>query len=298
MKAHYVQRGLGGVLGRSQASQEIAWMKAELRIRSRNGGTAQADTSIASWIKRRTAGEPLQYIIGNQPFGPLSINTRPPVLIPRPETEDWVYQLSRRLDDPSSWARSESVSVLDLCTGTGCIPLMLCHIWPPGKVRALGVDVSGDAIELAQENLRKSGANGNEALFVQGDMFDDRLLSSLSADAKFDIITCNPPYIALDDYARLSPSVKEWEDPRALVGEYPLPEDASTGETIDSSGLRFYSRLAEIMPELLAPKEGMAVLEFGVGQGSDVMQIMKNLFRQAELWKDQFGKERAFAGWT
>ncbi|KZO95533.1 S-adenosyl-L-methionine-dependent methyltransferase [Calocera viscosa TUFC12733] len=250
--------GLIATLGRRQALQEISWMQRELGNHIQAPDATGADARLEGWIKRRIAGEPLQYILGSQPFGSLNIITRPPVLIPRPETEEWVAQLSRRFDP---LARSGTVSVLDLCTGTGCIPLMLCHIWPRGKVRALGVDVSADAIELAKENVLKNGTGGNEAGFLCGDMFDDHFLASLSEKGKFDIITCNPPYIPSQAYAKLSRSVKEWEDPRALV-------------------------------------EGMAVLEFGAGQGPEVMTILGRLFREAELWKDQFGKERAFAGWT
>ncbi|KZT58897.1 S-adenosyl-L-methionine-dependent methyltransferase [Calocera cornea HHB12733] len=290
-----VENGLIAALGRSQALQEIRWMRSELLKDDGRRDAGGADARLESWINRRTAGEPLQYILGSQPFGPLDIITRRPVLIPRPETEEWVRQLSARFD---LRARGRTVSVLDLCTGTGCIPLMLCHIWPRGQVRVLGVDVSADAVALAKENLEKNGSNGNEADFLRGDMFDDRLLASLSEKGKFDIITCNPPYIPSHEYAKLSKSVKEWEDPRALVGDYPLPEDRSRIEEIEADGLRFYSRLADIIPGLLVSKDGMAVLEFGIGQGSDVMNILRHLFREAELWKDQFGKERAFAGWT
>ncbi|EJU04371.1 S-adenosyl-L-methionine-dependent methyltransferase [Dacryopinax primogenitus] len=289
----YLQKSLQASLGRSQAVQELAWMRKELRAFPDSHDTESADSRLATWIKRRIAGEPLQYILGNQPFGPLEIITRSPVLIPRPETEEWVMQLSQRFD-PS--AREGPVSVLDLCTGTGCIPLMLSHIWSPGKVRALGVDISADAIDLAKENLMKRGAH--EAEFLRGDMFDHRFCASISEKGRYDIITCNPPYIPLDEYARLSRSVKDWEDPRALVGEYPVPEDVSRNETIGSSGLRFYARLAELIPDLLVQKEGMAVFEFGHGQGSKVMDILKHLFRQTELWKDHSEKERAFAGWT
>lgn len=94
---------------------------------------------------------------GNQPFGPITIKTRAPTLIPRPETEDWTIRLASVLEDkfPTKVGREKRVlRILDLCTGTGCIPILLSHLrrQAGGIAIAYGVDISTDAVGLAREN--------------------------------------------------------------------------------------------------------------------------------------------------
>lgn len=93
------------------------------------------------------------YNVGTQPFGPLTLLTRPPTLIPRPETEEWTIRLaaflSKHLGPISS---SHPIRLLDLCTGSGCIPLLLCKLLPNGSIHSVGVDVSESALGLAREN--------------------------------------------------------------------------------------------------------------------------------------------------
>ncbi|KIP04200.1 hypothetical protein PHLGIDRAFT_15339 [Phlebiopsis gigantea 11061_1 CR5-6] len=137
---------LSTALGRESAKRELRWMMQALE-------DAPRDDTLADMVARRAAGEPLQYILGTQPFGPLSLLTRAPVLIPRPETEDWTFRLSALLT-PSP---RKPVRLLDLCTGSGCIPLLLCRLWPPGAVRAYGVDIGTEAVQLATENAARTG---------------------------------------------------------------------------------------------------------------------------------------------
>lgn len=95
--------------------------------------------------------------VGTQPFGPLTLLTRPPTLIPRPETEEWTIRLasfittflSKHQEPVSS---SNPLHILDLCTGSGCIPLLLCQLLPKGSVRSVGVDISKSALQLARDN--------------------------------------------------------------------------------------------------------------------------------------------------
>ncbi|KAF8894033.1 S-adenosyl-L-methionine-dependent methyltransferase, partial [Infundibulicybe gibba] len=104
-------------LGPRQARIELRWLR-----------QAQADIPLLTQlISRRADGEPLQYILGTQPFGPLNLLTRPPVLIPRPETEHWTHALA----DLISPSAQSPVTLLDLGTGSACIPLLLAHLWPP-----------------------------------------------------------------------------------------------------------------------------------------------------------------------
>ncbi len=133
------------------------------------------------------------------------------------------------------------ISILDLCTGSGCIPLLLCHLWPQGSVRACGVDVSVDAVELATENAARhdipsvTGGTRNSFRAQQGNILDPSFPEGL--EPPFDVLTSNPPYIPWKEYLELPPSVVQYEDPRALFG--------------GPSGFEFYRAIARIV---LAPR--------------------------------------------
>ncbi|KAG8213582.1 S-adenosyl-L-methionine-dependent methyltransferase [Butyriboletus roseoflavus] len=311
------------VIGRECADQELKWMK-------QSRPTALLDT-----LDRRLAGEPLQYILGRciftpppipaltqrvlgtTPFGPLDLLTRPPTLIPRPETEDWALRLARtRTPDPT-----RPVRVLDLCTGSGCIPLLLCHVWPPGSTRAVGVDISPDAIRLAADNAARSrstarararhsstaapSANnlrthaharyryrntpGSENIFTPllGDVYDPDLLHRL--DTPFDVITANPPYIPLNVYRTLSSSVRDYEDPRALIGDPP--------NSTHQDGLSFYRTIAALIARKgVLAADAVVALEVGHGQAHVIKHMLRHTpdlsLGPIEIWKDPWDKER------
>jgi len=209
---------------------------------------------------------------------------RPPVLIPRPETEHWVTRLAERIR-PDVLA---PISMLDLCTGTGCIPLLLAHLWPPRSVRALGVDVSPDAVRLARENALENETSRSELTFVEGDLFDPDFAQKLPADpTRTTLLTCNPPYISAEDYEALPLEVRDHEDRLALRGDPP-------GST-SLDGLSFYRRIAGLLPDLVSPG-GTVAFEFGMGQGEAVGRIMALGVEEQEIWQDQFGRDRVLIG--
>jgi len=167
---------------------------------------AQQD-QLAGLVARRVQERmPLQYLLGSVPFLDLTIAVRPPTLIPRPETEEWVAWLINQLQP----VRHEPLRILDLCTGSGCIALALAQAFPRAYV--VGVDIAPEAVALAQENARANGVSNGE--FVVGDVASATL--SL-APARFDLVVSNPPYITPDEFASLAPEVAAWEDKRALV---------------------------------------------------------------------------------
>src|ERR1700722_284317 len=231
------------------------------------------------------------HIAGSQPFGPLEILTRPPVLIPRPETEGWTIKLSEFfLPTPQ-----RPISLLDLCTGTGCIPLLLCHLWPKGSVTALGVDISPDAVELAKDNAeacripndlqRPSRSKSNTFTPVLADIRDPLFVKSLQPP--YDIITCNPPYIPRREYELLPPCVKDYEDAVALLG------DSDTSEQQD--GLSFYHLIAKLVSRKgMLKEDGLVVLEVGEGQAKAVKKILRHEggMRGFAFWKDYWSKDR------
>ncbi|KAK7954032.1 hypothetical protein PG996_014918 [Apiospora saccharicola] len=127
------------------------------------------ERKVASLCRRRARGEPLQYLLGSQPFGPLDIQCRRGVLIPRPETEEWTVALASEviahLACPNSLSPEDTkkrLRIVDFCTGTGCIPLLLyalLHRKFP-NLQVWGFDVEERAVRLAQENLRYNVARG------------------------------------------------------------------------------------------------------------------------------------------
>lgn len=224
------------------------------------------------------------FLAGSQPFGPLNIITRPPVLIPRPETEHWTLRLAEVL----SPTPQRPISLLDLGTGTGCIPLLLCHSWPPGSVRASAVDISSEAIDLANENATICGISSHGDGSGRTNTFNTFCMSFLSPsfpgrDIKppFNVVTSNPPYIPTNDRTKLPPSVRNYEDPRALFGGL--------------SGLDFYHAIARLVARkgFLTP-DAVVVVEVGDGQADVVQEIMRTVgqMSQTEVWIDPWGKER------
>ncbi|KAH9935336.1 S-adenosyl-L-methionine-dependent methyltransferase [Fomitopsis serialis] len=292
-------------IGAQGARNELRWMQEALK---KSHATLSGSADIESMLHRRVRGEPLQYILGTQPFGPLNLLTRPPVLIPRPETEDWTIRLSERL---LSWRR-QPASLLDLCTGSGCIPILLCHLLPGGSLHATGVDLSDAAIQLARDNAALCGiavppvlpeqygkVKRNTFLPLLGNIRAPGFVAACGLRPPYDVVTSNPPYITKEDYDNLSPSVKDWEDPRALIGDPAAGGEMEMRE--DARGLTFYHTIADLLasstPTLLK-SDGLVALEVGEGQASAVAEIMerKAHMKNIEIWKDPWDKERVVVG--
>jgi release factor glutamine methyltransferase len=162
---------------------------------------------LDKWIRQRVEDyKPLQYILGSVPFCDLTIQVRSPILIPRPETEEWVAWVIEQLKPLDT----KGLRILDLCTGTGCIGLALAHHLPGSTVT--GIDINPEAIALSQEN--KKALNLSNIQFILSDLYHE-----IPVDMKFDLIVTNPPYLCPSEYEALSEDVKKWEDPRALVAQ-------------------------------------------------------------------------------
>lgn len=177
--------------------------------------------------------------------------------------------------------------VLDICTGSGCIPLLLCKEWPGhlrGKISTYGIDIGNEAVALSRENaLRAISAPESQTSFepMKVDIFREQFSQWISESCPFDVVTSNPPYIPDKDWENLPTSVK-YEDPRALQG----------GE----DGLVFYRRIAELLATtpLLRPG-GWLTVEFGIHQAEEVANILKKSGKlgSVEIWTDSFGMQRA-----
>ncbi len=210
---------------------------------------------IEELISQRIKGRPLWYCIGDTDFYGYTIKVDERVLIPRPETEILCEQAIKCVFD--------GAEVLDLCTGSGAIAITVNK---ETGAKVVAVDISGDAISLAQDNANKNQA---QVEFIQSDMF-----SNLT-DRKFDLIISNPPYIRSREILNLQDEVKNYEPILALDG----------GE----DGLDFYRIIADNVSNYLN-KNGIVLLECGYDQAKDVADLFNGF--DVEIIKDYSGIER------
>jgi len=215
--------------------------------------------AASSVLKRRIAGEPLQYILGKSEFMGLEFKITPDVLIPRPETEILVEAALRVIGQ----CCRKKIRVLDIGTGSGCIAVSLVKFLPSITVDA--VDISAQALSVARENafLNKTKVN-----FIKSDLFSCAALKN----AKYDAIITNPPYIASPEIRNLQIEV-QYEPLIALNGA----ED----------GLDFYRRISRDAAAHLL-EDGMLVMEMGFGQKEAIKNILHKAgcFEIIEVIKD------------
>lgn len=184
--------------------------KSELIAENQIVYTAELKTQINSWIGRIVEhNEPIQYLIGHVPFGPLSIKVEHPILIPRPETEEWVLHFVKQCID-LQLHKKEKIKILEIGTGSGCIALTVGHFLPNATI--IAVDINPLALKVAQKNAEKLKIKN--VFFVESD-----LDASVPHDIFFDLILSNPPYISIEEFLELDCSVTAWEDCNALVAE-------------------------------------------------------------------------------
>ncbi|AUB27810.1 S-adenosylmethionine-dependent methyltransferase [Cryptococcus neoformans] len=287
------------------ASNELRWIIAVVRDEAnkmiiRGKLPPIEEERVEELVRRRSAGEPLQYILGSADFGPINIRCQKPVLIPRPETAHIFARLSSTILSSvpsltSSSRPSAPLPVLDLCTGTACIPLLLAHLNP--LLTAVGIDNSAAAVTLGGANAKALGME--ERVNVRyGNVFAEST-RLLGREGKVGLVVSNPPYIPFKEWEQLPTSVKDWESPTALLGD---------GKK-DGEGLAFYERIAEMMPDLLLEEGEMekkgwkgvprVAVEVGLGQARKVEEIFRSgQIKKTEVWQDQFGMERMVVGWS
>lgn len=225
---------------------------------------------LAEWLRQRCyEHKPLAYLLGWAPFFEFKLMVQPPLLIPRPETENWLEALLKMLIPHK--AQLKGFKVADLGTGTGCIALALAEAVP--QIKVIGVDIDPLAIQVAELNRQTLGL-GN-VKFLQGDW------TAALGEQKFDLIVSNPPYLASEELLEIEPSVRNWEGELALVG--------------GQDGLMFYRRLAKDLPKILTGRVAPCLMvEIGEAQVESVQAIFKaHGWPEAKVWTDQFGRPRA-----
>ncbi|WP_263366763.1 peptide chain release factor N(5)-glutamine methyltransferase [Edaphobacter bradus] len=196
-------------------------------------------------IQRRKQNEPVQYITGQQQFFGLDLHVTGAVLVPRPETEHLVEAVLLHM--PSD----RPVTIADVGTGSGAIALALAAQLPHAQLTAL--DSSPAALDIARINAKTNHLE-DRIRFLESD-----LLSALPADASFDAIVSNPPYIPNADRATLDPEVRDFEPATALFA----------GE----DGLDVYRRLIPQAHAALRPS-GLLAMEIGHGQRNAIAALL------------------------
>ena len=212
------------------------------------------------WIKRKGKREPLEYIIEKVDFLGCNIKVNSQVLIPRKETEILVHMALKEKLGGVIW---------DLCTGSGCIGLAVKKHVPAAEL--VLADLSKGALKVAKSNAERNDLKVN---FREGDLLTPFL------GEKADVVFCNPPYVAEEDFQTLESEVQNFEPKMALIAK--------------NRGYEFYERLSADLPEFL--NAGARVyLEIGHGQGQKIKQLFnKKCWKRAAYVNDWACLERFF----
>jgi release factor glutamine methyltransferase len=246
-----------------------AWLMAHL---SDDFGGCQA-IGYAGLIERRLAGEPIQYITGEQDFYGIPFRVTPAVLIPRPETELLVEQVILWANGNAS-RQDAPLRIVDVGTGSGAIAVALARELPEAAITA--IDLSEPALSIARDNALRNGVD-RRIRFLCGD-----LLAPVAGET-FDMVVSNPPYVAEADRDRLTVEVREHEPAVALFA--------------GSEGVDIYQRLIPAALDVLA-LGGLLALEIGYGQDEAVTELLARAgFQPVEITPDLQGIPRVALAW-
>ena len=239
-----------------------------------------SDEEVEKWntiLVELQQEKPIQYITGEAWFYGLRFEVNENTLIPRPETEELVEFILKETSNfqlPAS-----SLNILDIGTGTGCIPISLKANLPQANFSA--IDVSEQALEVARRN---AVSNKVEINFIQTNILEVEDLSQLQTPnfqlpTSFDIIVSNPPYVRNLEKQEIKKNVLDYEPHLALFVE-------------DTDALLFYRKIAQLALKNLAPN-GLLFFEINQYLGKETVELLENLgFKNIELKKDIYGNDR------
>ena len=221
--------------------------------------------------------KPIHYITGEAWLYGLRFEVNENTLIPRPETEELVEFILKETSNfqlPAS-----SLNILDIGTGSGCIPISLKANLPQANVSA--IDVSENALEVAKRN---AASNQVDIHFIQTNILEVEDLSQLGTSnfqlpASFEIIVSNPPYVRVLEKQEIKKNVLDYEPHLALFVD-------------DNDALLFYRKIAQLALKNLTPN-GLLFFEINQYLGKETVTLLENLgFNNIELKKDIYGNDR------
>lgn len=221
--------------------------------------------TIVNQLKKE---KPIQYILGKTEFYGMPLKVDENTLIPRPETEelvDWVLNEASHLEN----YKTKNLSILDIGTGTGCIPISLAKNLPQANISA--IDISENALKIAKQNAI---LNEVEINFSEID-----ILKTTTLWQKFDIIVSNPPYVRELEKVEIQNNVLHNEPHLALF-------------VSDENPLIFYDKIADVAKQHLT-KNGLLFFEINQYLGQETLKLLAEKgFTNIKLRKDLFGNER------
>ena len=222
------------------------------------------EAKYLSRIEKRKMHIPLQYIINKQNFYGLDFYVDESVLIPRYDTENIVDRIVKDCKE------NKCLSVLDLCTGSGCIAVCLKK---NGFEKVYAADISDKALAVAKHN---ANLNNADIIFLQSDLYEN-----FPKEIRFDVIVSNPPYISTDKIAELETQVKDFEPKLALDG--------------GKDGLDFYKKILKLSKDFIN-KSGRLYLEIGYDQAKEVVDLAKKEgYYNIQIIKDLSGRDRVIS---
>lgn len=230
------------------------------------------EQKLENIILRLQNYEPVQYVLGHTAFCGLQFQVTPSVLIPRPETAELVSLILEEYPLPPH-------RVLDIGTGSGCIPITLSHHWPESHVE--GWDISSEALEVARKN--------NEALRTHVRFFLHDILcpekSPVPPEGGFDLIVSNPPYIKKCERVQMDHNVLDWEPETALF----VP---------DNDPLLFYRTIVTRATSGLLNAGGQLYFEANRAHATETARLMEEAgFTKVRLLQDFCGNNRMVTGY-
>ena len=247
--------------------REVANMSVEDMLLDRDVKDEQKVLDFARKMAQTKA--PLQHLLGYWYFMGEKFIVSENTLIPREETEFLVNCAIEKINK----INKDTLQVLDIGTGSGCVACMIAKNAPQAEV--LGVDISSDALQVALENAQKLDLI-KKVVFRKSDLF-----SALREGEKFDVVVSNPPYISEDDYNNLDKVVKDFEPKSALLAK--------------DNGLEFYKKIIKQAAKYVN-YGGYIAFECGMGQAREICILLeRNGFQVSDVIKDLAGIERVVA---
>ena len=225
--------------------------------------TKDQQAQIELYAEQLLSGKPIQYILGKAWFMGNELIVNEHVLIPRPETEElveWIISYASIMNKP--------LSIIDIGTGSGCIPIALKLALP--NCTLTGLDISKEALAVAEIN-----ANNVKASI---EWIEQDILNTAALDNTYDIIVSNPPYIPIREKANMQEQVVGFEPSIALFVSNEDP-------------LIFYKAIAKMAKQNLSTN-GQLFFEIHYDQGKAILALLDELNFHAELRQDSFGKNR------
>ncbi|GAF02468.1 peptide chain release factor N(5)-glutamine methyltransferase [Saccharicrinis fermentans] len=241
----------------------LGFTKTDIMMKETQTLNAEQQDFCRHALHQLTQYEPIQHIIGSTIFYGLTFKVNRHVLIPRPETEELVEWILQDNTIPAP-------SILDIGTGSGCIPVVLKKNLPKAEVSAW--DISPEALSIARDNARINDLTITYQL-------NDALQPTVFPTQKLDIIVSNPPYIRILEKEWMHHNVLQYEPHLALF-------------VADNDPLIFYRKIAQLAYQFLK-SNGFLYVEINEALGKETCALFREIgFTSIELRKDLFGKDR------